>query len=38
MYDFLPVLIFFEFFYILAIEEIDKIMENVKRYKGKESS
>ena len=23
---------FFEFFYILAVEEIDKLMENVKRY------
>ena len=26
----------FEFFYILAIEEIDKIMEIVKKYKRKE--
>ena len=27
---------FFAFFYILTIEEIDKLMENVKRYKGVE--
>ena len=27
---------FFEFFYILAIAERDKLTENVKRYKGRE--
>ena len=27
---------FFEFFYILAIEKIDKLIENVNRYKERE--
>ena len=31
-----PELAFFAFFYFLAIEEIDKLMVNVKRFKGRE--